>query len=928
MAVLSCLLLLVSSSSGWAELTLGNLGLLSQEYEDFNQYPKDLRYLMKMTARIKNFDDHIAVREARGSGNMDGLIRGLRSDFKSAAVNCTMAALKNVTKVDKIIKMLPRGPLKKKMTRILRSPKTQKLLKNIDDTRESIEGGMEKLEEIRDQAEQVSEFLEASANEGVHEALRQELIKAVRSEVENIFPLDLDQPVNEVVVDGFIELSKYFPATAPFTALFESTAAMTKKQVRVYAQSLEFDAIAGNVKEFRIIRLRNQESRHKFADSPLHACMLRHLAKRIRFLGSIPLGKEEEKRRLEKEREATRRRLTEGKKKLTGRFYLARHKGNDGPSGDFYLYPTGKLKSLTNSQRVFRWSASRVIGFKLGMDQLSLDLVGGEARLKVDAKRRRVVEVVSATELSGHPDCGAWRGASWETEGVVSAERLLKVDGSVTLSGDSVLPARPGEGQVSLGLQGLEREGESRFSVGFSWEETNRVGSNSRGQDVYKTVTEHESRNCKYPKMKVKDLAPDRVWVGVTGLDHLEIRDRVGQPLEDGAVYDFDPTPRAIAFLDNGEVYSQEIPRIEEGFHSAGLVVQEIDPKPETGTQRMKLWIQDSTGKKLLSRNYSIHCFRWKLTLEGAQISEPSMDFKAHLFGEGDLRLEIEGPINDGDWRVDWGAGGDLRDVVYSKGLSYGIASVTFQKEKGDERRSFCFNPVLKYKVDGRSCYGLLPSLQHLNATIMLRAPRFRKLEVRQRNGTAMGLGEGGKVHGVHFYSIVPSAHGRPITAQRGVAFEAVFEDEFGTLISASDRLPGGVRLRNSIFDIDYMGGIQSSLQVDHRGRILAVRSGTGPGIARVNLEQPLITHFAQDQRLVFHPDFHFVRKQFFLLLTTVTMAKTVDFTQGKPALMMVLEGPGKGGGFQVAWPQYRGDPIRTELFPYPRRDGKHDCHG
>jgi hypothetical protein len=957
------LALVLSVSSGWARLSIKSLGLEKPEAKDLETYQTQLAYLAKITSQIQAFDDSIALREARAAGNLDSVMRGLRSDFKGAVVNCTMAAIKNVTKVDKIIKKLPPGPLKIKITRILRSPKTRKLLKKVEQTGEKIEEVNEKIEEAKGQVEQVAAFLKAAENEGVQEAVRLELVRAVRSEAENIFPLDLDQPVNEVVVDGFIELSKYFPATAPFTGVFESTAAITKKLVRVYEQNLHFDAIQRDLEEYRPIRLRQNSDRGKFLDSPIHGRMLRSLQRRNAVLRSLPLGsveilnqidftglrgavsryvslpfkrawkyhdntalkaqvkilaerfqavekklaaleerlRREDEKRAEKARQELLAKIRKGKNKPTGRSCL-QQVGHYGWKS-LLLTPDGKASSF-----------GRLPGeLSLGLDQLSRDLTRGAASIRVSARLERMIELVTNTDLEGMPGCGAWGGVDWNSGGIENALGRLKVSKELSRSGRTISPVCPGAGEVSLTSQSLKITGDRSMPVHFSWQERIPSGRKDHtGRMTYKTVTKSASKSCKYLHREVMDNEPLRRSIQVIGLKRLEVLDRNGKEMQDGAVYDFDPRPRVNAYLDKGEVIKKVmLSEIAEGLAEAGYVLKELVAKPESGPQQVQLWVQDSTGKKLLSLNYTINHFTWSLTVEGEQVSVPDTIPDVYVFGPGKIILNIEGPISSDAWTIDWGGWGRSSPTAgFPKKPRSGAIEIDLNSVNKEDLPVMGIQPVLKHRESGKSCYQLVPHLKRLEMVVRPRPPRLKTVEIREQVGGSVGLG--GQAHGTHLFFVDPSIHGRSVRGRREVVFIASFRDEFDQEIPDGG-LPTGLKLKNTLFEVE--GDLEGVL---FSRNILSVRDAGRPGAVKIHLVQPQIESRDRDHRTIFHPDFKFSDKAFFILRTIVRMIQTVDFQRHKPALMLMLEGPGNFDNFKVSWPLRRGGRKEMDLTSYP----------
>lgn len=963
--------------AGRAEFTLGSLRLQGQELTDLAKYERDLNFLIEQTARIKAFDDSLDLRRARAVGELDVVVRGLRADFKNAAVNCTLAALKNVTKVDKIINKLPRGRLRDKITRVLRKENVQKLLKTTEEVTEAVEEGMEQVQQAQEQVEQVQQFLETSQNEGIRQAVEQELRNAVQSEIENIFPLDLEQPMNEVVVDGFIELSKHFPATAPFSGIFESTAAITKKLVRVYEQSLQMDAIEENAEDFRVIRYKHNENRNAFVDSPVHPRMLGAVEERTSFLRSQSLGEPEaldridfsglrsavsryaalpfeqawefhdvrplkeavrklaveyqrvqdklraleEKRareeaaRAEEQRQAILAQIKEGKNRPTGRSYLSRSGYVAGPRGDFYVRPTGEVAAPVRRRygRYYGWY--RNSRKQLGLDQISRDLTGGAESLTVSAYRQKHIEYISNTTLEGRPDCSRWGGVRWRSVGRVDALSRVRVEGGLSRNGKLVRPTRPGEATLTLLRQELAQGNETSMSIGFRWQETISTGKkDSRGRMIYRTVSKSGSERCKYTAMNVQDAEPEQVTVIVTGLDRIEVRDRFGEELTENAIYDFDPGAKVSVFLDNGEVYERSLGRLEGSDSGPGYRVL-LEPAPEIGVQKGRIEVVDSTDKVLLTRNFSINHFQVKVGLEGVQVPDPSLELEANLFGPGRLDLTVDGPFQAEQWKVRWGIR-EPGNLSLPEDVSGGKASVEIVREEDDFNRSWWFYPELEHRDSGMRAASLIPGMKRIRATVHLRAPRLRKLEIRSQNGGTAGLG--GLVRGAHLFSAQTTPHGRATTSRRQVVFEAVFEDEFGKVIPAAEKLPGRMRLENSVFRIDPVRGGLSSLNPITQGRRVVIRPGTGPGILLVDLQQPEITGPNKDHRLVYHPDFEFGQKDFHILHSVVSLAQTVDFERGRPALMFVVEGPGNYQNFQVKWPRLRQGPLTQDLAPRP----------
>jgi hypothetical protein len=272
---------------GWAETSLVPVRLNSAERRVLKLYYSKRTGLEKAQTAIENQSNAWHLKQALVTNRAQELHEELASQFKDAAWNITVSALANATHLNQLVNKLPKGSLGKKLKRIMRSRKVQKLLEKAELLGNSIQEAEEKLEEYKGRLEELEhgqEVYNTLKKDGLWKAVKNEIKGAIESKIEEIIPIDFSQPKNEVAVDGLLHLAGKVPAAAYFVRPLQEVANATKKLVRIYGTNLSLNNLNEEMDAINHARTIQAKMVEKFRSDPVHSKLMEILDGRYRAI--------------------------------------------------------------------------------------------------------------------------------------------------------------------------------------------------------------------------------------------------------------------------------------------------------------------------------------------------------------------------------------------------------------------------------------------------------------------------------------------------------------------------------------------------------------------------------------------------------------------------------------------------------------------
>lgn len=941
------------------------LDLFAGETSTLDLFQRRLQGFERTKANLDRDQDEILRLTEAVTGDLEEVVAGLRSDFRSAATNCLIGALKNARRLQDVVGKLPAGSLRNKLTRVLKTKKAQKIFDHAEalgelaeTTKEKVEATQEALDELQAQVERAETFLETQEKEGLVEALRQDIQAVVGEEVQNIIRVDLEQPLNEIMVDAFLELSGEVPALAPFQGVFQTVADVTRKAVQVYGQNLQLD----NIEDFREnlnIQIRRFEfDKQKFRETGMHKQLrailqraiddmrafprqdtkaldrfdFRGLTRRVSTLLGIDFSRAnlvfpgtplpEMQRTLAEEFLAIKKalvaleiqrekeQLEEAKARLQARVAVLKAQG---------LRPTGKSyfeSRLGMLLRLPEGGSSPVQAFRtrrsprgLSLDSLTRDLVGHPMGYLVKAEANLVSQYEAPTSFEGRPRCSAWRGRFFQDEGARDRKSSLEFEGPFELRGDQIVASSVGEGQVEFRTQNRGPSKPLSRQISFTFDVRECTQSERTGRRSCRTVTKNESLSCRTSDPDIVDGPTSRQALESFAFDRIEFRDQLGVLTPDPK--DYEPVIQATAFFRGPEgEFSQKVPMVAPGARAAGLVVQALDPKPEdVGQQRFQVLVQDRDGKVYAQVQFKRNFYRFKTQMMGSHQRLPTQSGDAFaVYGRGSYKIQTDGPFAAEQWKFRWVRDADPRVKSQDR---YGDQAVLQIEALEDEpRRVSSFSPEFTHRESGRTLSSLGVEVPRLR--LLVYPPRIQSLELHRvnsfRDPTGLQISSG-----IRLFTGVNNAVGQASRRSQPTVFvKAVFRGEFGQVRDLKARFR--TRLP-SILKLTSQGALRTSQNADSMS--FQAEGQVVRGSLQV-LHPALWTKAETAHHL--HPDFQLSPSEVDISSLAFRLARTVDFKTRRPAMQAILAGTAKADLLKVRWPLGDGSKKDAGLSPFQGR--------